>query len=89
MNAPRLSPWQQPPERQKKLAQRKAERLARRAQYWGERIEAARGLGPEAAASLTFDRARSELDRLPEAQRERAFGALAEAIDRIRETHAQ
>lgn len=86
---PRLSPWQQPPERPKKLAQRRAERLARRAEFWGERLAAARELGPEAAASMTFDRARSELERLPTEQRERAFGALAEAIDRIREAHAQ
>lgn len=89
MNDHRPSPWQQPPERQKKLAQRKAERLARRAQYWGDRLAAAQELGPEAVASVTFDRARRELDRLPTEQRERALGALADAIDRIRETHAQ
>jgi hypothetical protein len=85
----RPSPWHQPPERPRKLAVRKAERLARRAQYWGERIEAARHVGPEAVASLTFDRARKELDALPVEQRERAFTALTEAIDRVRETHAQ
>lgn len=86
---PRLSPWQQPPKRPKKLAQRKAERLARRAEYWGVRLAAARELGPDVAASMIFDRARSELDRLPTEQRERAFEALADAIDRIREAHAQ
>lgn len=87
--ANRPSPWQQPPERPKKLAQRKAERLARRAQYWGDRLAAARDLGPDAFAAMIFDRARNELERLPEEQRERAFEALADAVDRVRETHAQ
>ncbi|MCX4543798.1 hypothetical protein [Streptomyces sp. NBC_01565] len=85
----RLSPWHQPPQRPKKLAQRKAERLARRAQYWGERLAAAGELGPEAVASVTFDRARKELDALPAEQRQRAFAALADVIDRVREAHAQ
>ncbi|MCY0917021.1 hypothetical protein OS965_02370 [Streptomyces sp. H27-G5] len=85
----RPSPWQQPPERPKKLAQRRAERLARRAQYWGGLLDAARQMGPQAFASTTFDRARVEIDRLPAGQQERAYEALAAAIDRIRESHAQ
>jgi hypothetical protein len=89
VNDSKPSPWEQPPQRQKKLAQRKAERLARRAEYWGQRIDAARQVGLEAAASLTFDRARGELDRLSGDQRERALEALIEAIDRVREAHAQ
>lgn len=83
------SPWTAPPERQKKLRQRKAERLARRAEYWGHRIETARQIGPEAAAALTFDRARSDLDRLPEERREQAYEALIQAIDQAREKHTQ
>ncbi|MFB7552596.1 hypothetical protein ACFRCI_38005 [Streptomyces sp. NPDC056638] len=89
MNDTPKSPWEVPPQRQKKLAQRRAERLARRAAYWGERIEAARNIGPEAAASLTFDRARGELERLPDDKREAAFEALIRAVDTVRETHAQ
>lgn len=89
MNHVPKSPWEVPPQRQKKLSQRKAERLARRAAYWGGRIEAARQIGVEAAAALTFDRARGDLDRLPAADRERAFEALIEAVDRVREAHAQ
>ncbi|HBF84088.1 MAG TPA: hypothetical protein DD420_30435 [Streptomyces sp.] len=89
MNESPKSPWEVPPQRQKKLSQRRAERLARRAAYWGERIAAARNIGCEAAASLTFDRARGELERLPEDKREAAFDALIRAVDKVRETHAQ
>ncbi|MFI8007950.1 hypothetical protein [Streptomyces sp. NPDC086010] len=83
------SPWDVPPQRQKKLRQRRAEKLARRAQYWGERLSAAREIGPEAAAAVTFDRARGELDRLPDGPRERAFEALILAVEQVREKHAQ
>ncbi|MFH8558915.1 hypothetical protein ACH4FE_35735 [Streptomyces celluloflavus] len=89
MNDTKQSPWNTPPERQKKLRQRKAERLARRAEYWGQRIEAAREIGPEAAASLVFDRARGDLDRLPSERREGAYEALMDAIEHVRVTHTQ
>lgn len=90
MNDPvKTSPWAAPPQRQKKLSQRRAERLARRAEYWGQRIAAARNISLEAAASLTFDRARGELDRLPDHLRDAAWEALIRAVDKVRETHAQ
>ncbi|MDF4254625.1 hypothetical protein [Streptomyces sp. WMMB303] len=85
----RPSPWEQAPERRKKLAHKRAERLARRAEYWGKRLEAARQIGPEAVASLTFDRVRGDFDRLDGERRERAYLALAQALNAVREAHAE
>ncbi|MDI6413162.1 hypothetical protein QLX52_30610 [Streptomyces albus] len=89
MNEDRPSPWEQAPERRKRLGHKRAERLARRAEYWGTRLEAARQVGPDAVASLTFDRARSDFDRLSEQRRERAYAALTQAVDAVREAHAE
>lgn len=83
------SPWTNPPARPKKLRDRRAERKARRAEFWGARLQQATDDGPEAVAAVTWDRARSALDRLPDTARQSAYRALAEAIDRVRETHAQ
>ncbi|MEW1724295.1 hypothetical protein [Streptomyces sp. NPDC093109] len=89
MNEGKPSPWSSPPTRQKKLRDKRAEKLARRAGHWGGRLAAAREAGPAAYAAMVFDRARGELDRLPEAARETAYEALAQAVDRVREQHAQ
>lgn len=88
MNTPE-NPWNAPPERAKKLRQKRAEKAARRAQFWGRRLEAAREIGPEEVAAITWDRARGALDKLPDDARERAYAALTVAVDYVREQHAQ
>jgi hypothetical protein len=83
------APWSNPPQRSKPLRRRRAERLARRAEFWGDRLTRAAQEGPEAVAAVQWDRARTTLSRLPPDQQDKAWEALAAAIDRVRETHAQ
>ena len=85
----RLAPWADPPARQKTLRRRRAERQARRAEFWGQRIADAEQDGPPAAAAVRIDWARTALGRLPETARHRAFEELGQAIDRVREAHAE
>lgn len=82
-------PWIKPPAREKKLATKRAERAARKGRHWGEKIERATAEGPEAVAGVHFDRARAELGRLPERQRQAAFQALSDAIERVRQAHTE
>lgn len=83
------APWVNPPVRTKPLRQRRAEKLARRAERWGQRIEAARQEGPDMVAAVTFDRLRAAIGNLPDAARDRAYEAAAQALDHIRETHTE
>lgn len=83
------SPWSDPPARKKPLRRRRAEKQARRAEFWGGRLAAAQEQGPAAVAAVRFDRARTALARLPDAARMRAFEELGEAVDRVREAHAE
>lgn len=83
------SPWNNPPQRAKTLRRRRAEKLARRAEYWGRRLEAARQEGPDMVAAVTFDRLRSTLDKLPAQDRDRAYEQVTQALEDIRERHAQ
>ncbi|MFB7076497.1 hypothetical protein [Streptomyces sp. NPDC056308] len=82
-------PWNNPPRREKTLRRRRAEKLARRAEHWGQRLQEAREEGPDMAAAVAFDRLRGALDKLPEADRNRGYEDAERALDRIRETHAQ
>lgn len=82
-------PWNNPPERKKPLRRKRAEKLARRAEFWGRRLQAARQEGPDVVAAVTFDRLRATLDRLPAGARGRAYEAVEQALENIRETHAQ
>ncbi|WP_432158802.1 MULTISPECIES: hypothetical protein [unclassified Streptomyces] len=83
------APWNNPPQRQKPLRRKRAEKQARQAEHWGRRLEEARQEGPDAVAAVTFDRLRSVLDKLPQEARDRAYETVAAALDNIRETHAQ
>ena len=83
------SPWNNPPERTKTLRRRRAEKQARRAEYWGVRLEKARAEGPDLEAAVTFDRLRATLDRLPTAARNSAYDDAIRALDHVREKHAQ
>lgn len=83
------APWTDPPARQKTLRQRRAERQGRRAEYWGRKLADAAQAGPASVAAVTFDRARSTLSGLAEPRRTTALQALADAIDRVRESHAE
>lgn len=83
------APWNNPPERAKTLRQRRAEKLARRAERWGQRLQVARAEGQDMVAAVTFDRLRAALDGLPSAARDRAYEAATEALDRVREMHAE
>ncbi|MGO4634982.1 hypothetical protein AB4225_29245 [Streptomyces sp. 2RAF24] len=83
------APWNDPPERKKTLRRKRAEKLARRAEHWGRLLEEARSEGPEMVAAVAFDRLRGQLDKLPVSARERAYEDVVQALDRIRETHAQ
>lgn len=87
--AAQTSPWNNPPQRSKTLRRRRAEKQARRAEHWGRRLEEARQDGPDMVAAVTFDRLRGALDKLPDADRDRAYEATAQALEHIRETHAQ
>lgn len=89
MNSPESSPWNVPPQREKTLRRKRAEKAARKAQLWGRRLDEAREIGPEEVAAVTWDRARAALEGLPDATRERAYQALTDAVDRVREQHAQ
>jgi phage shock protein A len=82
-------PWNAPPVRRKKLSTRRAEKAARKGKAWGERIEQATQEGPEALAEVNFDRARAELNKLPERARRQAFSALGDAIETIRRNHTE
>lgn len=86
---PDTAPWVNPPQRDKKLRTRKAERAARRAEFWGRRREEAQAEGPEAVAEFEWDRARASLERLAEPARSTAFEALARAVETVREKHGQ
>jgi hypothetical protein len=77
------------PTRRKPLSVKRAESLARRAQTWGRRVEAAKEAGPAAVATVQFDWARATFARLDGAEAERAWVALTEALTRVREEHAQ
>jgi hypothetical protein len=77
------------PVRRKPLAVKRAEQLARRAQTWGLRVEAAKEKGAAAVATVQFDWARATLKRLDGPAAERAWEALTEALMRVREEHAQ
>lgn len=77
------------PERRKPLSVRRAESKARRALRWGARIEAANAAGPEEVAVAQFDWTRASFKRLDGPAAEKAWIALAEALARIREEHAQ
>lgn len=83
------SPWSNPPQRTKTLRRRRAEKQGRRAEYWGQRLETARLEGPDMVAAVTFDRLRSVLDKLPTEARNRAYEAAAQALEHVREVHAQ
>lgn len=83
------SPWHNPPQRAKTLRTRRAEKLARRAEHWGRRLDAARTEGPDRVAAVTFDRLRSALDKLPTGARDRAYEDTVQALDHLRERHAQ
>ncbi|MGW2826377.1 hypothetical protein ACWC24_36140 [Streptomyces sp. NPDC001443] len=83
------APWNNPPQRKKPLRRKRAEKQARQAERWGRRLEEARQEGPDAVAAVTFDRLRSVLDKLPQEPRDRAYEAVAAALENIRETHAQ
>ncbi|MFJ5142740.1 hypothetical protein [Streptomyces sp. NPDC088707] len=83
------TPWDNPPERKKTLRRKRAEKLARRAEHWGARLAEARAEGSDMEASVLFDRLRGEFDRLPETARERAYEDVVQALERLRETHAQ
>jgi hypothetical protein len=83
------SPWNNPPQREKTLRKRRAEKLARRAEHWGRRLEAARLEGPDMVAAVVFDRLRSALDKLPATARDRAYEDVAQALENVRERHAQ
>lgn len=83
------APWIDPPHRPKTLRRRRAERQARKAEFWGSRLAAAQQEGPAAVAAVQFDRARTTLARLPDLARMRAFEELGEVIDRVREMHAE
>ncbi|GAA0454393.1 hypothetical protein [Streptomyces olivaceiscleroticus] len=83
------APWQDPPPRKKPLRRRRAEKQARQAAHWGQRLEEAAKEGPDMVAAVTFDRLRGALDRLPNQGRERAFEDLIQTLDTFRETHAQ
>jgi hypothetical protein len=85
----RPGPWVDPPERKKPLRKRRAERQARKAEFWGARLAVAEEQGPAETSAVRFDRARTALARLPESARTRAFEELGQAIDRVRETHAE
>lgn len=89
MTTQTAAPWNSPPERTKTLRQRRAEKLARRAERWGQRLEAARAEGADMVAAVTFDRLRAGLDSLPAGARDRAYEAATEALDRVREMHAE
>jgi hypothetical protein len=77
------------PTRRKPLSVKRAESLARRAQTWGRRVEAAKEAGPAAVATIQFDWARASFNRLDDPAAERAWSALTEALTRVREEHAQ
>lgn len=77
------------PDRRKPLSVKRAEQKARRALRWGARTEAARAAGPEEAAVAQFDWTRASFKRLSGPDAERAWVALAEALARVREEHAQ
>lgn len=83
------APWTNPPTRAKTLSQRRSETKARRAQRWGQRVAAAEAEGARAVVEAQFDWARSSLSRLPGPAQERAWQALAETIQKVREEHAQ
>ncbi|OIJ95406.1 hypothetical protein [Streptomyces colonosanans] len=90
MNEPTATaPWNNPPERTKKLRRKRAEKLARKAEHWGRRLEEARQEGPDMVAAVTFDRLRGELDRLPAGPRDRAYEDVVRALEHVRESHAQ
>ncbi|MGW0655884.1 hypothetical protein ACWD4T_45275 [Streptomyces umbrinus] len=83
------APWNNPPQRQKPLRRKRAEKQARQAEHWGRRLEEARQEGPDMVAAVTFDRLRGVLDKLPAADRDRAYEAVVLALEHLRETHAQ
>lgn len=89
MSDTQTAPWNNPPQRQKPLRRKRAEKQARQAEHWGRRLEDARKEGQDAVAEVTFDRLRSALDKLPQEARDRAYEAVAAALENIRETHAQ
>ncbi|MFF7365433.1 MULTISPECIES: hypothetical protein [unclassified Streptomyces] len=89
MNDHPAAPWNNPPERSKPLRRKRAEKLARRAEHWGRRLEEARAQGPDMVAAVAFDRLRKALDALPAGARERAFEDVVSTLDQIRERHAQ
>ncbi|MER0443203.1 hypothetical protein ABR738_01185 [Streptomyces sp. Edi4] len=89
MSDTETAPWNNPPQRAKPLRRKRAEKLARQAERWGERLEEARLEGPDMVAAVTFDRLRRALNGLPAEARDRAYEAVTQALDTIRETHAQ
>lgn len=89
MNDTATAPWSNPPQRKKPLKKKRAERTARKAEHWGGRLEQARQEGPEEHAAVTFDRLRSELNKLPESYRDAAYEAVVQDLERLREKHAQ
>lgn len=89
MPSPSQPPWTNPPKRKKTLQERKAEKIARKAAFWGERLTQAVQEGPREVAIVQWDRAKAVLNRLPDNERDRAYAVLADAIDRVREAHAE
>ncbi|MFD7922519.1 hypothetical protein ACFV3R_25245 [Streptomyces sp. NPDC059740] len=83
------APWTNPPKREKTLRRRRAEKLARRAESWGRRLEEARTEGPDVVTAVAFDRLRAAFDQLPGSLRDRAYEAATVALDRVRETHTE
>jgi hypothetical protein len=77
------------PDRDKPLSVKRAESKARRALRWGPRVEAARSAGPAEVAVVEFDWTRASFKRLSGPDAVKAWAALAEALARVREEHAQ
>lgn len=82
------APWSKPSTRKKPLEVRRAERQARRAEHWGERIAEARKQGPRTQATTAWDRLRATVNRLPEGLQREAWEKTIAQLDRIRQEFA-
>ncbi|WP_406467075.1 hypothetical protein [Streptomyces sp. NBC_01594] len=79
------APWSKPSARKKPLEMRRAERQARRAEHWGDRISEARRQGPRTQAATAWDRLRSTISRLPEGLQREAWERATSQLDQIRQ----
>ncbi|MFF3247390.1 hypothetical protein ACFYWY_27550 [Streptomyces sp. NPDC002870] len=82
------APWSKPSTRKKPLVERRAERQARRAEHWGDRIAEARKQGPRTQAATAWDRLRATVNRLPEGLQREAWEMATAQLDRIRQEFA-